>query len=72
MNPLSWIVIGLTRVYQYVLSPYLPQSCRYTPSCSEYMVEAVKKHGPFKGTWLGVRRLSRCGPWGGHGHDPVP
>jgi uncharacterized protein len=59
-------------VYQYVISPLLPASCRYTPSCSEYTKQAILKHGIFKGTWLGIKRISRCHPWGGQGHDPVP
>jgi|TARA_B110000902_G_C14113534_1_gene515306 putative membrane protein insertion efficiency factor len=60
------------RIYQYVISPILPTSCRYTPSCSVYTVDAIKKHGPLKGTWLGAKRILSCNPWGGHGHDPVP
>jgi uncharacterized protein len=64
------VLIGLVRFYQAALSPYLPNSCRYTPTCSQYMIEAIKEWGPFKGTWLGLKRLSTCHPWGGH--DPVP
>lgn len=60
------------RFYQYAISPLLPPSCRYTPSCSEYAVEAIQEWGILKGTWLGIKRISRCHPWGGHGHDPVP
>ncbi|WP_257668626.1 membrane protein insertion efficiency factor YidD [Parapedobacter tibetensis] len=60
------------RAYQLLLSPMLGASCRYTPTCSQYAVEAIRKHGPFKGGWLALRRISRCHPWGGHGHDPVP
>lgn len=60
------------RAYQLVLSPLLPPSCRYTPTCSQYALEAIKKHGPFKGGWLAAKRIARCHPWGGHGHDPVP
>lgn len=52
--------------------PLTPPSCRYTPTCSQYAVEALRKHGPLKGMYLAVRRLLRCHPWGGHGHDPVP
>ncbi|MDQ3534919.1 MAG: membrane protein insertion efficiency factor YidD [Bacteroidota bacterium] len=59
-------------LYQYLLSPLFPSSCRYTPSCSEYTKEAILKHGVFKGTWLGLKRISRCNPWGGSGYDPVP
>ncbi|MBN1463581.1 MAG: membrane protein insertion efficiency factor YidD [Paludibacteraceae bacterium] len=58
--------------YKGAISPLLPQSCRYTPSCSEYAITAIKKHGPIKGLWLAVKRISRCHPWGGHGYDPVP
>lgn len=62
----------LIRIYQYLLSPLLGASCRYTPTCSEYGVIALKKHGPFKGSWLTLKRLMRCHPWGGHGEDLVP
>ncbi len=58
--------------YKYCISPLVPPSCRYTPSCSEYAVQALKKHGPFKGLYLAVRRIARCHPWGGSGYDPVP
>lgn len=60
------------RLYQLLISPLLPPACRYFPSCSNYMLQAVRKHGAFRGTWLGLRRLCRCHPWGGHGYDPVP
>ena len=60
------------RLYQLTLSPLLGANCRYTPSCSQYMIDAIEEWGPVKGTWLGLRRISRCHPWGGHGHDPVP
>ncbi|MBC8052499.1 MAG: membrane protein insertion efficiency factor YidD [Sphingobacteriaceae bacterium] len=79
MNPLkilqdllSAIFLFLIKGYQYLLSPLLGASCRYTPTCSQYGLEAIKKHGPFKGLWLTVKRIGRCHPWGGHGHDPVP
>lgn len=58
--------------YKYSISPMLPPSCRYVPTCSEYAIEALKKYGPIKGVWLAIKRLSRCHPWGGHGYDPVP
>jgi putative membrane protein insertion efficiency factor len=64
--------VFLIKIYQYVISPVLPNSCRYTPTCSQYGIEAIKKHGPFKGGWLTLKRIARCNPWGGHGHDPVP
>ncbi|HNV98532.1 MAG TPA: membrane protein insertion efficiency factor YidD [Chitinophagales bacterium] len=71
MNLFSYIIIIPVKVYQWLISPLLPNSCRYTPTCSQYMLEAVKKYGPLKGTWLGIKRLSRCHPWGGHGYDPL-
>ncbi|MBO9637849.1 membrane protein insertion efficiency factor YidD [Siphonobacter aquaeclarae] len=64
--------IILIRIYQGALSPYLGNSCRYTPTCSQYAVQAIDKYGPWKGSWLALRRISRCHPWGGHGYDPVP
>jgi len=66
------LVIGMVRFYQLVVSPYLGSNCRYTPSCSQYMIDAVEEWGVFKGVWLGIRRISRCHPWGGSGYDPVP
>jgi len=63
----------LIRFYQYALSPYLGGSkCRYTPSCSQYTMEAIQKFGPIKGIFLGAKRLSKCHPGGGHGYDPIP
>lgn len=64
--------IALIRIYQYAISPILGPKCRYTPTCSHYALEALQKHGPVKGLWLAVKRISSCHPWGGHGHDPVP
>jgi putative membrane protein insertion efficiency factor len=69
---LTKIMIGGIRFYQYAISPYLPPSCRYSPSCSAYGIEALKKHGPFKGGWLTLKRIASCNPWGGNGYDPVP
>ncbi len=69
---LSWILVFLVRLYQRAISPHLPSSCRYVPTCSQYFIESVKKHGPFKGGILGMKRILRCHPWGGHGYDPVP
>jgi len=66
------LLIGLIRVYQYAISPYLPPSCRYTPTCSAYGVEAIQKYGALKGGWLTLKRLASCHPWGGSGYDPVP
>ncbi|MDR4988007.1 MAG: membrane protein insertion efficiency factor YidD [Bacteroidales bacterium] len=67
-----WLLIGLIRLYQGAISPYLPPSCRYAPTCSQYGVEAIRKHGPFRGGWLTLKRILRCHPWSGSGHDPVP
>ena len=64
--------ILLIKVYQYIISPLLGPVCRYTPSCSFYSIEALKKYGPLKGSWLSIKRIISCNPWGGHGHDPVP
>ncbi len=58
--------------YRAAISPMLPRSCRFTPTCSAYALEALRVHGPIKGLWLTVKRLSRCHPWGGSGYDPVP
>lgn len=66
------LLVLLVRIYQYILSPILPNACRYTPTCSQYAVEALQKHGVFKGLWLSAKRIASCHPWGGHGHDPVP
>ena len=75
--PIKAVLIGLIFLYRYLVSPVLhalaPGSgCRFQPTCSEYAVIAIRKHGPFKGTWLAIRRLSRCHPWGDYGYDPVP
>ncbi len=66
------IMVFMIRVYQVVLSPLLGPSCRYTPTCSAYGIEALRKHGPLKGGWLTLRRFLSCNPWGGSGYDPVP
>ena len=65
-------LIFLVRIYQWGISPLLPAVCRYQPTCSHYMIESLQVWGPIKGTYLGVRRILSCHPWGGHGHDPVP
>ena len=62
----------LVRFYQVCISPLKPPTCRFTPTCSQYAVIALKKYGPFKGSYLAVRRILRCHPWGGSGYDPVP
>ena len=69
---LGRLMIGLIRAYQLLLSPFLPASCRYHPSCSAYGAEAIARHGPLAGLWLTLRRILRCHPWGGMGFDPVP
>ena len=67
-----FILILPIKFYQYALSPMLGASCRYTPTCSAYSIQALKKHGPLKGSYLAIKRILSCNPWGGHGHDPVP
>ena len=69
---LSAVLIAPIRFYRNVISPMTPPSCRFTPTCSQYAIEAIQKHGPFKGLMLALRRLLRCHPWGGSGYDPVP
>ena len=64
--------ILLIRFYQLAISPLMGPTCRYTPTCSHYGLQAFKKHGPLKGLWLTVKRISKCHPWGGSGFDPVP
>lgn len=64
--------IFLVRMYQQVISPFTPATCRYSPTCSQYTIEALKKHGLIKGSWLAVKRILSCNPWGGKGYDPVP
>ena len=64
--------ILLIKIYQMLISPLFPSSCRYSPTCSHYTLEALKKYGILKGSWLGIKRISRCHPWGGSGYDPVP
>ena len=69
---MKYVVLSVIWVYQKTLSPLLPTSCRFHPSCSHYSQEAVEKYGALKGIWLGVKRLGRCRPMGGQGYDPVP
>ncbi|MCQ2203626.1 MAG: membrane protein insertion efficiency factor YidD [Bacteroidales bacterium] len=71
-DAILWIMVGMIRIYQKYISPLTPPACRYTPTCSQYTLEALKKYGPLKGLWLGIKRICRCHPWGGHGYDPVP
>lgn len=75
---MTFLIRLLIRFYQRFLSPVLHAlagplgGCRFEPSCSRYFLQAVEVHGPLKGSWLGIRRIFRCHPWGGHGYDPVP
>ncbi len=69
---LVFILIIPVKIYQWVISPMIGPSCRYTPTCSVYSIQALKKHGPFKGLWLAIKRIVSCNPWGGSGYDPVP
>lgn len=69
---LSRLLSLLVRAYQYAISPLLPPSCRYLPTCSQYTVEALRKHGALKGGWLAIKRIARCRPGCPGGHDPVP
>jgi hypothetical protein len=66
------LLSGLVRGYRYCISPLLPPSCRFYPSCSTYAEEALRQHGALRGSWLAARRICRCGPWSDGGHDPVP
>jgi len=69
---LTWPLLLLVQIYRYTISPLLGANCRYSPTCSAYAIEALKKHGAFHGTALAARRIARCHPWGGSGYDPVP
>jgi putative membrane protein insertion efficiency factor len=72
MKLIGYMFIIPIRVYQKLISPLLGSNCRYQPTCSQYMIEAIREWGPVKGVFLGVKRISRCHPWGGFGPDPVP
>jgi putative membrane protein insertion efficiency factor len=69
---LAKFFVMVVRGYQMVISPLLPPACRYTPSCSQYAIEALQRHGALKGTWIAARRIARCHPFRAGGHDPVP
>ena len=71
-NVIEFVVLLPVYFYCYAISPLTPPSCRYTPTCSAYAIEAVKKHGVLKGGWLAAKRILSCNPWGGSGYDPVP
>ena len=68
---LQSFMLGLVRLYQMVISPWLPNACRYTPTCSQYAIEAITKYGPLKGGFIAMKRIGSCHPWGGSGYDPV-
>ncbi|MEJ1241502.1 membrane protein insertion efficiency factor YidD [Chryseolinea sp. T2] len=72
MQLIKKIFILPIRIYQWTLSPLLGASCRHTPSCSHYTIQAIEEWGVVKGIWLGMKRIARCHPWGTHGYDPVP
>ena len=69
---LAWPLLGLVKLYRVTISPLLGANCRYQPTCSAYAIEALQKHGAFRGSVLAAKRIARCHPWGGHGYDPVP
>lgn len=72
MTPLARIVALPVRAYRLVLSPWVGHACRFQPTCSAYSLEALERHGALRGSWLTLRRIGRCHPWGGWGYDPVP
>ncbi|QMU27275.1 membrane protein insertion efficiency factor YidD [Adhaeribacter radiodurans] len=72
MKILQYLLLAFVWVYQKILSPLKPPSCRFTPTCSEYAAQALRKHGPLRGTRLAIKRLAKCHPWGSSGYDPVP
>jgi putative membrane protein insertion efficiency factor len=72
MNLAQHLLVGLIRGYQILLSPFIGNQCRFTPTCSHYARGAVEKYGALRGSWMAVRRISRCHPWHPGGHDPVP
>jgi putative membrane protein insertion efficiency factor len=72
MMIVSRLLGGLVRLYQLAVSPYLPMSCRYQPTCSSYARQALERFGPVKGSWMALCRIARCHPWSRHGYDPVP
>ncbi len=68
---IHFIVLLAVYFYRYCISPMFPSACRYTPTCSQYMIDAVKKYGVLRGVWRGLKRIARCHPWGGSGYDPA-
>ena len=69
--PANFLIL-LIKIYQFTLSPFIGRNCRYTPTCSNYGIEAIRKYGAIKGGWLTIKRVASCNPWGGSGYDPVP
>ena len=69
---LNKLLIVMVKFYRGAISPMFPPACRFTPTCSQYALEALRRHGPLRGSWLALRRILRCHPWGGSGYDPVP
>ncbi|MBK8485079.1 MAG: membrane protein insertion efficiency factor YidD [Saprospiraceae bacterium] len=72
MKFLNYLIIGPVKAYQLLLSPILGKNCRFNPTCSNYMLQAVEEWGLIKGFYLGLKRITKCHPWGGSGEDPVP
>ena len=72
IRPITLMFIGVVKLYQAVISPLMPQTCRHLPTCSEYTIEAIRVFGPFKGTYLSIKRIISCRPGGSHGYDPLP
>jgi putative membrane protein insertion efficiency factor len=72
MSPAARLATAAVVLYRWLISPVLGPNCRYSPSCSEYAIEALRRHGAVRGGWLALRRIARCHPLGGHGYDPVP
>jgi uncharacterized protein len=69
---MKYVLMAPIKLYQLFVSPWMPAVCRFQPTCSRYAMEALRKHGAIKGSWLTLKRLLRCAPWGGSGYDPVP
>jgi hypothetical protein len=72
VNHMRWLLIRLVRGYQFFLSPWLGSNCRFNPSCSNYAIDAIEQWGAIKGSWLAIKRIGKCHPWGDGGNDPVP
>jgi putative membrane protein insertion efficiency factor len=68
---MSWLLVNLVMLYRVMLGPILGGHCRYTPTCSQYAIDAVGKYGPWRGGWRAIKRICRCHPWGGSGYDPA-